>query len=230
MTILFKYTSRSRPELFERGLKSIIDNCTSDQYKILVTVDENDATMFKYWNDPRITTIIGESKNKVDAINRDVNEFLYDWDILINFSDDMIFTQKGFDDSIRNVFDFHKTNVNEYGFIGSIERITNLDQCIHFPDGSTGDRLISMSILGRKYYERFNYIYNPEYISLYCDNETMDVAKILNCYKFINENIFVHLHPAHGNALNDNQYRYTESFHPIDKATYLKRKANNFGL
>jgi len=211
MKILFKYTTRSRPELFERGLKSIIDNCFSDQYKILVTVDENDATMFKYWNDPRITTIIGESKNKVDAINRDVNEFIYDWDVLVNMSDDMIFTQKGFDNIIRESFE-------------------NTDQCIHFPDGSTGDRLISMSILGRDYYKRFNYIYNPEYISLYCDNETMDVAKILGKYKFVNENIFLHLHPAHGNALNDNQYRYTESFHPIDQATYLKRKANNFGL
>jgi len=211
MKILFKYTTRSRPELFERGLKSIIDNCFSDQYKILVTVDENDATMFKYWNDPRITTIIGESKNKVDAINRDVNEFIYDWDVLVNMSDDMIFTQKGFDNIIRESFE-------------------NTDQCIHFPDGSTGDRLISMSILGRDYYKRFNYIYNPEYISLYCDNETMDVAKILGRYKFVNETIFLHLHPAHGNALNDNQYRYTESFHPIDKATYLKRKANNFGL
>jgi len=211
MKILFKYTTRSRPELFERGLKSIIDNCFSNQYKILVTVDENDATMFKYWNDPRITTIIGESKNKVDAINRDVNEFVYDWDILVNMSDDMIFTQKGFDNIIRESFE-------------------NTDQCIHFPDGSTGDRLISMSILGRDYYKRFNYIYNPEYISLYCDNETMDVAKILGRYKFVNENIFLHLHPAHGNALNDNQYRYTESFHPIDQATYLKRKANNFGL
>lgn len=211
MKLLFKYTSRSRPELFERGLKSIIDNCTSDQYKILVTVDENDATMFKYWNDQRITTIIGESKSKVDAINRDVNEFLYDWDILINMSDDMIFTQKGFDNVIRESFD-------------------NADQCIHFPDGSTGDRLISMSILGRDYYNRFNYIYNPEYVSLYCDNETMDVAKILGKYKFVNEDIFKHLHPAHGNAFNDDQYRYTESFHPIDQKTYLKRKANNFGL
>ena len=58
----------------------------------------------------------------------------------------------------------------------------------------------------------------------------MDVAKILGKYKFVNENIFLHLHPAHGNALNDNQYRYTESFHPIDQATYLKRKAINYGL
>lgn len=211
MKILFKYTTRSRPELFERGLKSIIDNCVSDQYKILVTVDENDASMFKYWNDPRITTIIGESKNKVDAINRDVNEFIYDWDILVNMSDDMVFTQKGFDNIIRQSFD-------------------NTDQCLHFPDGSTGDKLISMSILGRDYYKRFNYIYHPEYVSLYCDNETMDVAKILGCYKFVNQNIFLHLHPANGNAFNDEQYRYTESFHYIDGITYQRRKAMNYGL
>ena len=221
MKILFKYTTRSRPELFERGLKSIINNCVSDQYKILVTVDENDASMFKYWNDPRITTIIGESKNKVDAINRDVNEFIYDWDVLVNMSDDMIFTQNNFDNIIRESFEYRNDRLM-YG--------VNYDQCIHFPDGSTGDRLISMSILGRDYYKRFNYIYHPEYVSLYCDNETMDVAKILGKYKFVNENIFVHLHPANGNAFNDEQYRYTESFHPIDQATYLKRKAMNYGL
>ena len=223
MNILFNYTTRSRPDLFERGLKSIIENCVSDNYKILVSVDENDATMKKYWNDPRITTIIGESKNKVDAINRDVNEFIYDWGIIVNFSDDMVFTQKGFDNIIRDAF-----LVTEYD--QELMEETDLDQCIHFPDGSTGDRLISMSILGRDYYKRFNYIYHPEYVSLYCDNETMDVAKILGKYNFVNENIFLHLHPANGNAFNDEQYRYTESFHPIDQATYFKRKAMNYGL
>jgi len=211
MKILFNYTTRSRPDLFERGLKSIIENCVSDNYKILVSVDENDATMKKYWNDKRFTIIIANSRNKVDAINRDVNEFFYNWDIIINMSDDMMFTELGFDNIIRKAFD-------------------NLDQCIHFPDGTTGDKLISLSVLGREYYKRFNYIYHPDYYSVYCDNETMDVAKILKCYKFINENIFVHLHPANGNAFNDEQYRYTESFHPIDQATYFKRKAMNYGL
>jgi len=154
---------------------------------------------------------MGKPTTKVDAINRDLNEFPYDWDILVNMSDDMIFTVKGFDDTIRMAFD-------------------GLDQCIHFPDGVTGDALVSLSILGRKYYERFKYIYHPDYASLYCDNETMDVAKLLGKYKFVNKDIFKHLHPAHGNAPNDEQYVRTESYHPIDHRVYNQRKDRNFDL
>jgi hypothetical protein len=87
-----------------------------------------------------------------------------------------------------------------------------------------------MSILGRQYFERFGYIYHPDYISLYCDNEQMDVAKLLGCYKYINKNIFHHLHPAYGKAEYDMQYNHTESFSNADHITYFRRRANNFDL
>ena len=119
MNILFNYTTRSRPDLFERGLKSIIENCVSDNYKILVSVDENDATMKKYWNDKRFTIIIANSRNKVDAINRDVNEFFYNWDIIINMSDDMMFTELGFDNIIRKAFD--NLDFSEYQDLINVE-------------------------------------------------------------------------------------------------------------
>ena len=212
MKILYNYPSRSRPALFRRGVESIIENSHSANFEILAIVDDNDRTLKEY-NFDGCTVLLGESKSKVDAINRGHKYILNsNADIIVNMSDDMMFTKKGFDSDIMNA-------------IGN-----NWDQCIHFPDGTTGDKLISLSILGMEYYTRFNYIYHPDYYSVYCDNETMDVAKILNCYKFINENIFVHLHPANGNAFNDEQYRYTESFHPIDQATYFKRKAMNYGL
>ena len=158
--------------------------------------------------------------SKVDAINRDVNEFLevFEADIIINMSDDMIYTTFGFDDIIRNEFRFEDTMGGGNDF----------DRCVHFPDGATNQILISMSILGRAYYERDKYIYHPHYRSLYCDEEVMDVAKMRGCYKYVDKHIFKHLHPAHGNAPTDAQYLYTESFHPIDGATYQKRKANGF--
>jgi hypothetical protein len=212
MKILYNYPSRSRPALFRRGVESIIENSDSANFEILAIVDDNDLTLKEY-NFEGCTVLLGSSKSKVDAINRGHQYILNsNADIIVNMSDDMMFTKKGFDSDIMNA-------------IGN-----NWDQVIHFPDGTTGDKLISLSILGMEYYSRFNYIYHPDYCSVYCDNETMDVAKILNCYKFINENIFVHLHPANGNAFNDEQYRYTESFHPIDQATYFKRKAMNYGL
>jgi len=86
--------------------------------------------------------------------------------------------QKGFDNIIRE--EFYK----------------NLDQFVHFPDGFTADRLATMSIMGREYYNRFKYIYHPDYISLWCDNEAMEVAKMLGCYTYVDKNIFQHLHPT----------------------------------
>ena len=194
-------------------MNSIIDNCISENYQILVSVDELDESMFgmeeKYKNNSKVVFCKGVNNNKIFAINRDVNLFT-DWDILVNMSDDMVFTQNGFDDIIRAEFD-------------------NLEQCLHFPDGNT-TAIITMSILGRKFYDRFGYVYHPDYVSLFCDNETTEVAKILGCYKFINKNIFSHLHPAWAKAASDEQYRHTESFWGVDEATYNRRKANNFDL
>lgn len=215
MKILFKYTTRSRRTNFHRGLDSIVNNLNDkDNYHVLISIDSDDKTMEPI---PVLncnhTYMIDDSKSKVDAINRDINEFTYDWDILVNFSDDQIFTKRGFDDTIRE--QFYKSP----------------DQFIHFPDGFTGDRLATMSIMDRKYYNRFNYIYHPDYKSLWCDNEAMEVAKILGCYSYVDQDIFKHLHPVWiGNHADDAQYRHTESYHPVDNATYLRRKQNNFDL
>jgi hypothetical protein len=146
---------------------------------------------------------------KVDAINRDLNECGYEWDILINMSDDMVFTQYGFDDIIRQ--EFHEYN----------------DQTLLFHDGNRFD-LVTMSIMGREYYKRDKYIYNPEYKSLYCDNEFTEVAIIRGCLKKVNRVIFNHLHPAYGRGKFDAQYQHTESFSSIDCETYNKRKQNGF--
>lgn len=212
MKILFKYTTRSRPHLFARGMESIIQNCNSNNYHILVSADVDDPTMLHhdYLDNERVTTIWKHSTGKINAINRDVNDYEDGWDILVNMSDDMVFTAVGFDDIIRRSFD-------------------TLSQCLHFPDGNTKE-LITLSILGRQFYNRFGYIYNPEYISLFCDNEQTDVAKILGAYKYIDREIFEHRHPAVGKAQMDAQYYHTESFFQQDRATYERRKSANFGL
>jgi hypothetical protein len=194
-------------------MDSIINNCVSENYQILVSVDEDDASMFgmeeQYKNNSKVVFCKGGNRNKIYAINRDL-EKITDWDILVNMSDDMLFTVYGFDAHIRDAFD-------------------NLDQCLHFPDGNT-KHLITMSILGRKYFDRFGYIYHPDYVSLFCDNEQMEVSQILGCYKYIDKDIFAHLHPAFGKAASDEQYNHTESFWNVDQATFSRRKELNFGL
>ena len=124
MKILYNYPSRSRPALFRRGVESIIENSDSANFEILAIVDDNDLSL-KDYNFDGCTVLIGSSKSKVDAINRG-HEYILNSnaDIIVNMSDDMMFTKKGFDSDIMDA-------------IGN-----NWDQCIHFPDGTTGDKLI----------------------------------------------------------------------------------------
>lgn len=220
MTILFKYTSRSRPLLFLRGLDSICNNVVSDDYRVLCTFD-NDDEKYRYHGfisdvlKRKNTYIIwGDSKSKVDAINRDAGNF-GKFDILVNFSDDQVFTVYGFDNIIRR----------------DMERLCDdLDMFIHYPDGVANERIPSMSVMGRKYYERFNYIYHPDYSSLWCDNEAMEVAKILGKYTYVDTHIFKHLHPIWGLAVKDDQYKLTESFYLRDQKVYKDRRKQNFFL
>jgi len=214
-TIVFKYTTRSRPVNFDRGMQSILSNLEDkENYFILVSCDENDVTMLnhhlKYADNPKIKFSYGHSKNKIDAINRDLHFLPEDWGVIVNMSDDMVFTKYGFDNIIRNDF------------------AGDSDLCLHYPDGYRKD-IITMSVLGKKYFQRFYYIYHPSYISLFCDDEQTSVAKILGKYKYFENQIFIHKHPMNDNSvLFDQQYQHTESYFSIDHETFRHRKSNNF--
>jgi hypothetical protein len=134
-------------------------------------------------------------------------------------SDDMVFTQWGFDDIIR-------TDMQKY--------FPDSDGVLHYPDGTpVQDKIITMSIMGYKYFKRFNYIYHPEYRSLWCDLEFTEVSKKLGKYKYLpNTHILKHNHSvwSGGKEKYDALMTRNESFYHKDKEVYFKRLANNFDL
>jgi hypothetical protein len=225
--ILFKFASRSRRFKFFEGMNNILNMIADhENFCILVSLDTDDDVMNnketmtslmpyiqKYPNN--IIVKYGTSKNKVDAINRDVNEIKdrFNFDILVNFSDDMLFIKHSFDEVIRNKFETY---------------FTDTDGNIFFNDGFTGDKLCTMSIIGRKYYDKFNYIYHPSYISLWCDNEYTQVAKRDNKLMYFDEDIFRHNHPANIGGIVDAQLIKTESYAEVDRQNYEQRLKNNF--
>ena len=190
----------------------------SVNYTILCTLDEDDSSM----NSPEIinrvnkfpNTIVkwGSSKSKIDAINRDI-EIEDKWDILVCMSDDMRFVAYGFDSLIREAF---------------INRAPNLLGYMHFPDTTAKNALCTMTIIGKAYYILDGYIYNPCYLSLFADNEGMEVAMMRNMYYYIDIPILDHLHPAYGLSDWDEQYRQQQSLWTVDETTYNQRKSNNF--
>jgi hypothetical protein len=214
--ILFKLATRSRPEKARASINNIIENCLSNNFTILVSSDFDDDSMknFSYVHS-NVTIIYGISKSKIDAINRDM-DIVKDWDILINTSDDMVFITKGFDNIIRQDFE------------------GNLDQFIHYSDGNQKENISTMSIMGVDYYERFNYIYHPDYKSLWCDAEATDVAVMLGKHRYMGDDkiLFRHMHPAWGLAESDEQYQKTEApeMWDHDYKVILERKARNYDL
>jgi hypothetical protein len=225
--ILFKYASRSRNTKFFTGLDNILKNLFDlENFCILISLDIDDYSMnnketinrlLEYVNKypEKIIIKFGRSKNKIDAINRDVNEIKekFNFDILVNFSDDMEFIEHSFDEIIRSKF-----------FIF----YPDTDGNIYFNDGFTGERLSTMSIIGRKYYDKFNYIYHPSYHSLWCDNEYTEVAKRNEKIIYFHERIFNHNHPSNVGGFIDEQLIKTESFSDIDRQNYEQRLKNNF--
>lgn len=221
MKILYKFATRSRPDRFFKCMDNMVAMMRHDDYRICVSCDLDDPTMFNDEVKERIysykNTLLcyGTSENKVSAINRDLGLIPFtNWDILINMSDDMEFIQPGFDTLILQ--DYAKFAVG--------------DVLMHYPDQAAGAALITMAIMDKKYYERFNYIYNPEYKSLFCDNEQQEVAKLLGRYVFIKRRLFNHNHPAWGLAPVDALMTWTESFYYEDKTTFERRKLINFGV
>lgn len=221
--ILFKLPSRGRPERFFKALDSIVNNlATPYAYHISCTLDEDDPTMNNPHTKEKIeqyknTSISwGLSKSKIDAVNRDMPDI--EWDILVVFSDDMRFTCYGFDEMIRQEM---------------LQNFPDTDGYLHFPEKDSMAALCVLTIMGRKYYNRFLYVYHPEYKSLWADNEQMEVAKKLNKYAYIYYIVFEHRNPAYHEYNEEKDEMFLEQQNigwTIDHETYIKRKAKNFDL
>jgi hypothetical protein len=139
-----------------------------------------------------------------------------DWDILVVTSDDMIPQVEGWD--LRIIADMEK-------------HFPDTDGVLWYNDGFTQDRLNTLPIVGRKYYERTGYIYNHSYKSLWADNEFTEVAQRLGRIKYSDDVLFLHDHPANNAAaIYDEVYRSNDAHYAYDRDVYTRRKSLNFDL
>jgi hypothetical protein len=235
MKILVKFPSRERPARFFASLETVYNLAyDAENIYVLGTFDENDT---EGMNNPyvkgrlnelesigRFKAVFGESKSKIHAVNKDMDLIpelfpqAADWDILVNLSDDMLFIAPNWDEYIRAEM--------RIGF-------PDTDGYLHFYEQDSKSALCVMTIVGRKYYERFGFIYHPDYASLFCDNEQMQVAKLLNRYKYVDLEIFKHYNPAYNyeNMPKDELFlRQQEIGYSIDEQTYNRRKALKFEI
>lgn len=223
--ICFKYATRERPEQFKSTLMRYVDYLSGKhEYQFVLSFDEDDTTM----NNDDIKSFVDQlrkrfsieysyekSDNKIHAINR--NMLAPCFDVLILISDDMIPQERSFDDIIINDF---------------AQYFPDYDGMLNYNDGFRPDwpKLCTFTVYGYTYYRRFNYIYFPEYVTAYCDNEQTEVGRLLNKIKDIDRVIVRHEWAR--NDFQDDLRKRTEStlLYEKDRSLYEQRLKKQFNL
>lgn len=214
MNILVKLPSRGRPEQLRDVVMSMMEKC-DQTCQFLVSVDTDDPTVKEFSELPPVNVQLahGLSISKIHAINRDINECEYPWDILVVASDDMWPIVQGWDTIIREAMQKH---------------FLDLDGMLWFPDGHQ-KRICTMPIMGRKYYNRFRHVYHPSYRSYFCDDEQTEIAQAHGKMVYIDQQLFEHRHPDNGAKVKrDDTYRKSVPDWQRDKQNYRERKAEGF--
>ena len=218
MHILIKFPSRGRPEkLRSTFLKYVQMAEDTSKISFIVSLDEDDTTRTRtqsivlklFHKDTQV--FAGPSCGKIAAVNRDLDP-LPNFDILLLASDDMI-PEKGYDRIIREKM---------------MKHYPDTDGVLFFNDGYRGPNLNTLCILGRKYYERFGYIYHPSYKSLWCDNEFTEVAYKLGKQTYFPEIIIRHEHPFWTKEDMDKVYVENQEWDSQDKQNYMNRSILGF--
>jgi hypothetical protein len=230
MKLLIKFPTRARHDKFFEVLDMYYEKLSGDvEYEFLITCDEDDVqmnnpdTIKKLESYENLSFYFGARDGKIGACNRDI-ERVEDYDIVMQTADDMIPVVNGFDKIIVDEME---------------DCFPDLDGVLWFFDGYNMNT-DTLCIMGRKYYERFGYVYYPEYITWFADTEFTEVADRLDKLAFIRDTIIEHQHPdwTHAHGHNGQQSGYDELYvendrnedREYDEELFNRRKMDNFGL
>ena len=161
------------------------------------------------------TNEVAPFRSKIAAYNAIPTDL--EWDIVLAASDDMWCAQQGWDTIVREAMAAH---------------FPDLDGCLWFSDGRQ-NRICTFSIMGRKAYERDGYVYQPDYLSFFCDNEWTEVWEARGKLHKDPRCLFRNEHFAWGGVMKDDA-TYRDGAGPKnikwnhDKQLYHERKLKGF--
>lgn len=102
------------------------------------------------------------------------------------------------------------------------------DFCAKVDDGLQ-PTLVTMPVMDRIYYERYNYIYNPNYFHMFCDQELTAVAIMTDKYLKL-PLTFNHLHYSTGKSPKDAINEKNDLSWPQGEGLFNERLKTNFGI
>jgi hypothetical protein len=199
--MLEKYYALLRDVNFEFIISCDVDDASMNNPEIIARLDSY----------PFLRYFFSENKSKVEAINNNMEGLQFD--VLLLASDDMEPVKEGYDKIIKD-------KMNEF--------YPDTDGVLWFNDGFQKGNLNTLVIMGKAYYDRFNYIYHPSYKSLYCDLEFTAVSGLLNKSKYFDEVIIKHVQYSIVKEEPDALYIRNDMLKTDDLAVYQERRMNNF--
>ena len=152
MNISIIHPSRSRAEIANQVRKEWLNKADNEiEYIFRLDIDDKQETKYEG------RSIINKNRSAIDAINRGAE--YASGDLFIVVSDDF--------------------SCPEHWDTLLIEALKGKsDYCVKTQDGLQ-PTLMTLPIMDRVYYNRFGYIYYPEYRHLFCDQEMTAVAHML---------------------------------------------------
>lgn len=223
MNFTILHSSRGRPEKSLLTVRDILCK-TSGKHgiKYIMGIDENDPKKNLYnLNSKSIIKLhsgfefkIFDSKNYVECVNNLGKFFLND--VCLIASDDFVLP------------------VNwDLLLVKEIEKHPELDNdfVVDVFDGYQS-RIMTFPIFSQKYYQRFNYVYYPEYESIYSDTQFTEVAHKLNRVINARNILFEHQHWSFNKRQKDktDENHSGKSRYEQGEKIFKYQESINFGI
>lgn len=213
MKISLIHPSRQRPEKSFETINKWLNRADSkiEKIEIIISLDQDDPTIQRYrelypLNQYR-RIIIGDNTSAIRAIN--MGAFFAKGDILVVVSDDTDCPQ-GWDTILMDIAKKHN------------------DWICKFQDGIQ-DWVITMPVMDRAYYQRFNYIYHPSYEHCFCDTELTCVAELTG--RLITSKVnFPHKHYSVTGEGKDEVSEKADATFMSGRANFIARGVKDFDL
>lgn len=218
--ILVKLPSRGRRETLVNVVHKLSALCVRPELvHIAITIDADDMACPPPLLRSRlhgvraaVSITAGPRTTKVGAFNRDMPP-PDTWDILVAASDDHWPQVHGWDEVLRRDMATHWPDG---------------DGCLWYSDGRQS-RVCTLSIMHRTYYLRRGHVYDPRFLSYYCDDVYTEEATRDGRMVKLPTVLFRNEHPCHAGAMPDDAlYRHNRQHKAADRAMYLALKAQGF--
>jgi len=220
LKLLIKFPTRSRPDKFFDVLDRYYHFLRGSNYEFVVSCDIDDTSMNNDKVRKQLDTYENLSyyfcnnKSKIEAVNNNLDGKKFD--ILLLASDDMIPIVEGYDVLIKKIY---SENLNG-----------DTDYVLWLNDGFQGRNLNTLSIMGKKFYNRFGYIYHPDYKSLFADTEFTEIIQQTGRYVYLNKVLIKHMQYSIINEEPDDLYIVNDKFYNYDLKIFKQRQQKNFDI